>query len=135
VSFAAITFCVASQQVIPKVSVYFVIDSVRTVNGLKQGAALSLFLLKFTLEYTNQKALESLEGLELNEIHRLLVCAVADGVHLLGENLNTVKNNTVALLKASKEVCLEVHVNAEKMKYSFMSSSPECRATSYFKGG
>jgi len=29
VSFAAITLCVASQQVITKVSVYFVIDSVR----------------------------------------------------------------------------------------------------------
>jgi len=28
VSFAAITLCVASQHVIPKVSVYFVIDSV-----------------------------------------------------------------------------------------------------------
>jgi len=27
VSFAAITFCVASQQVVPKVSIYFVIDS------------------------------------------------------------------------------------------------------------
>jgi hypothetical protein len=29
VSFVAITLCVASQRVIPKVSVYFVIDSVR----------------------------------------------------------------------------------------------------------
>jgi hypothetical protein len=29
VSFAAIILCVTSQQVIPKVSVYFVIDSVR----------------------------------------------------------------------------------------------------------
>jgi hypothetical protein len=29
VSFAAITLCVASQRVIPKVSLYFVIDSVR----------------------------------------------------------------------------------------------------------
>jgi hypothetical protein len=29
VSFAAITPCVASQRVIPKVSIYFVIDSVR----------------------------------------------------------------------------------------------------------
>jgi len=29
VSFAAITLCVASQRVIPKVNVYFVIDSVR----------------------------------------------------------------------------------------------------------
>jgi hypothetical protein len=28
-SFAAITLCVASQRVVPKVSVYFVIDSVR----------------------------------------------------------------------------------------------------------
>jgi hypothetical protein len=29
VSFAAVTLCVASQKVIPKVSVYFVIESVR----------------------------------------------------------------------------------------------------------
>jgi hypothetical protein len=33
VSFAAITLCVASQRVIPKVRVYFVIDSVRELLG------------------------------------------------------------------------------------------------------
>jgi hypothetical protein len=33
VSFAAITFCVASQRIIPKVSMYFVIDSVRKLVG------------------------------------------------------------------------------------------------------
>jgi hypothetical protein len=32
VSSVAITFCVASQRVIPKVSVYFVIDSVRKLS-------------------------------------------------------------------------------------------------------
>jgi hypothetical protein len=37
VSFAAITLCVASQRDIPKVSVYFVIDSVRKLLDTPSG--------------------------------------------------------------------------------------------------
>jgi hypothetical protein len=60
-------------------------------------------------------------GLKLN--HHLLVCA--DGVSLLGDNMDTVKKNTETLIDASKEHDLEV--NAGKTEYI---SPPECRAKS-----
>jgi hypothetical protein len=42
-------------------------------NGLRKGDALSLLLLKFTLEYAIRKAQGSEKGLELNGTHHFLV--------------------------------------------------------------
>jgi hypothetical protein len=55
----------------------------------------------------------------LNGTHQLL--AYADHVNIVGENTDTTKKNTEALLDISKEVGLEV--NPEKTKYILMSHS------------
>jgi hypothetical protein len=60
---------------------------------------------------------ENQVGLDLNGTHQLLL--YADDINLLDDNMNAIKENTEALLEASRDVGLEI--NAEKAKYMIMS--------------
>jgi hypothetical protein len=64
-----------------------------------------------------KKVQENQVGLKLNGTHQLL--AYADEVNLLGDYIDTIKQNRETLIDASKEVGLEI--NVEKTKYMLLS--------------
>jgi hypothetical protein len=86
-------------------------------NGLKQGDALTPLLYNFASECAIMKVQENQVVLKLNGIHQLLVDA--DDVNLLGDNIDTIKENTETLFDSSTEVGQEV--NADKSKYMLLS--------------
>jgi hypothetical protein len=57
----------------------------------KKGDALSPLIFNFALEYAIMKVQENPEGSEVNEPRKLLL--FADGVNVLAENINTIKEN------------------------------------------
>ena len=79
--------------------------------------ALSPLLFNFTLEYAIRRVQVNQDGLKLNGTHQILV--YADDVNILGGSVHTIKENSEALIVASKEIVLEV--NADKTKYMVMS--------------
>jgi hypothetical protein len=91
-------------------------DAFPIQNGLKQGDTLWLLLFNCSLEYINTKVKRK-EGLELNETHQLLV--YPDDVNIRGENINTIKKKSRALLEVSWENGQEV--NTDKTKYMVLS--------------
>jgi hypothetical protein len=87
---------------------------------IQKGDALTSLLSHFAFKYAIRKVQENEVVLELNGTHQVLV--YGDDVNLLGDSVNTIKENSQTLLDASRDIGLER--NAEKTKYMIMSRHP-----------
>ena len=74
-------------------------------------------LFNFDLVYVIRRVQVNQDGLKFNGTHQLLI--YADDVNILGESVYTLKENTEALVAASKEIGLRIKV--DKTKYKVMS--------------
>jgi len=86
-------------------------------NGLKQGDALSPLLFNFALQYAITRVQVNQDGLKLNGTHQILT--YSDDVIILGGSIHTLKENSEALVAATRKIGLEV--SADKTKYMVMS--------------
>ena len=78
---------------------------------LKQGSTLLPLLFNFSLKYVIRRFQENRLGLELNGKRQLHV--YADDVNVLGENLQTVRENAEIFIKARKDIGLELYSEKE----------------------
>ncbi|KAJ4446476.1 hypothetical protein ANN_13172 [Periplaneta americana] len=83
----------------------------------EQGDALSPSLLNFVLEYPIRKVQDNRQDLELNGLQPLVY---EDDMNMVGENPQTIRENTGILLQARRKA-KGLEVNPEKAKYMVMS--------------
>jgi len=86
-------------------------------NGLKHRDAISPLLFNFALDFAIRRVQITQDGLQLNGTHQLLF--YVDDINILDGSVQTIKQNTEALLVATKDRGLEV--NADKTKYMVTS--------------